>query len=965
MLATLIQIDAWDPAEEAAVTLRACSHDDPAVCHLAGEVWWPAISQLPKLRYDFFSGSFDGQIDTPSSNLSLITEPFPTLPRLALADARLRLWTGELGGSFESYVLRFDGIVTGQPRIEEMTASLDFAVDDRWLDTPLLALYAGTTGIEGEAGQKGTPKPLSLGQPRYVPGVLIDSVDTILQLSAYGAVEGIDVAMERLNRFGAAAADYASLAGLKGAAIPRGGWATCEALGLVRHGAPIEGLPSYLLRGDAAGPDGWARKPGQIIRRIADLIGKADRVSDSSLDALDVARPWNLSLYLADQVTARDVIQRIAASVNAVAGVSWLGELFVAPISIGEPDLALRSDGTALPVLGDVKQIAVGQPYWRIALQAQRTWQVHALSEIAFSAVLLDRGRYDPAESYREGDIVDMPDASRWLHIGTAPTTGIAPGSDPAVWFNLSAALSTEDILYPDGTPVADLQPAEAGADVTGNHTANNTLHVADMLAEEIVATALDTLQKTNEAREQLATLLTSYLQAMKLAETREARAQGVAWLDGDHIHTVQRRETTERIEGDAAIVQVIDLIGAANGGLTAFVLNVDTVKVSPTETVAERLNEIDATFASQAGTISANYTSLDTAISTEESARVTAIDTLTATVDTLAGDTDAAIVEVQEAIADETSARTSAITALTSTVTTLSGTVSSNYSTLNTAISNESTARASALISVYAAIGTNTSSITSLGSALTTESSTRAAADTALTASIGSVSSTVTTHSAAITDLTGRTGAYWSITTNASSGATAFIAAQAETSPGTVTSNVAFGAKEVHISNPGVGSGWIKVLSVTGGNVDIYGHLRVAGSVTTPNLVSNSVTKTVTGLNASDTTGTGDFVRMGLATLVLDYDADVVVIAAGFQNYTSGVPQFDSRVLLYNASFTYLEGHAGPSGGAGDYQAAFCFFHKFTLTAGTYYVEGQWLGGTSGIYLRLGSGVVCMIMKR
>ncbi|KKC24848.1 hypothetical protein WP12_16555 [Sphingomonas sp. SRS2] len=450
MLATLIQIDAYDPVAAATVTLRAASHDHPAVCHLNGQLWWPAIAELPKLRYDFFSGSFDGVIDTPSSNLTLMTEAFPTLPRLALADARLQLWTGEVGAAWAGFTQRFDGIVTGQPRIDELTAAIEFAVDDRWLDTPVLDLYAGTTGIEGEAAQKGTPKPLSLGQPRYAPGVLIDSANNVLQLSSYGTVQGIDTALEKLNRFGAATGNHASLAALVAAAIPPGKWATCNALGLVRHGAPLQGLPSYMLRGDAAGSDGWVRKPGQLIKRLAELRGFVSRVSEASVDALDISRPWNLSIYLAEQVTLRDIIQRIAASVNAVAGVSWMGQLFVVPIAIGAPATTLRSDGTAWPPVGDVAQIAVGQPYWRMAVQAERTWEVHALSDVAFTAELIDRGTYDAGETYREGHIVFSPTTgARYLYVSTTPTAGNAPpnvtywslyqAADPG----LTAALAT------------------------------------------------------------------------------------------------------------------------------------------------------------------------------------------------------------------------------------------------------------------------------------------------------------------------------------------------------------------------------------------------------------------------------------------------------------------------------------------------------------------------------------------
>lgn len=384
MLATIIQIDAWDPVAAATATIRLASHDDPSVCHLNGQIWWPAIRRLPALRYDFFSGAFDGQIGTPSSTVEIGLEDFPTFARLILADGRVRIWTGNLGDAFGSYTLRFDGIVSAQPAISNLSASIEFAVDDRWLDEPLLDLFLGVGGVEGEAGQKGTPKPLAVGQPRYAPGVMIDSTNMVLMLSGYGPVQGTATALERLVRFGSSTGNYASLSALLAASIPAGGWGTCNALGLVRHGAKLAGLVSYLLSGDNGGVDGWVRKPGQLIKRLCEIRGYVGKVSEASVDALDAARPWNLSAYLSDQVTIREIVQRIAASVNAAAGVSWLGQLFVVPIGIGTPAGTLRSDGTTLPVIGDVEQVPVQAPYWRMAVQAQRTWAVHQQSDIAY-----------------------------------------------------------------------------------------------------------------------------------------------------------------------------------------------------------------------------------------------------------------------------------------------------------------------------------------------------------------------------------------------------------------------------------------------------------------------------------------------------------------------------------------------------------------------------------------------------
>ena len=164
MKAWLIQIDAYDGAT--ATTLRMASHDDDRLCHLDGQTWWPVIAKLPTLRYDFFDGSFDGgSITSPSGTLEANIEAIPSLPRLAIHDARIRIWGGELGDAFSSFVLTFDGRVKEQPSVDGGAMSISFGADDSWLDQPMLATYAGTGGAEGGTDLEGQVKTLALGTP--------------------------------------------------------------------------------------------------------------------------------------------------------------------------------------------------------------------------------------------------------------------------------------------------------------------------------------------------------------------------------------------------------------------------------------------------------------------------------------------------------------------------------------------------------------------------------------------------------------------------------------------------------------------------------------------------------------------------------------------------------------------------------------------------------------------------------
>lgn len=585
MPGAVIQIDGFDPVAGAPAVLRAASHDDAAVCHLGGELWWPALSKLPSLRYDLFDGAFGAQISTPASSLTLQTEPWEDFGRYMLADARLQLWTGDAGSPWAQWTRRFDGRVSAQPRQADGQAQIEFAVDDRWLDQALLATYAGTTGAEGSAELKGQVKPLALGAPRYVAGKLIDAVNHVFQLSGYGPIRRIVAALERLVRFGPAIADYPTYAALVAATVPAGTWATCQAQGLARLGAPPAGQISFLVEGDAAGPDGWARRPGQLVRRLALLSGGAGRIDDVSLDALDQARPYDLSIDLDEQTTARGVIQQIAASVNAVAGVSWLGKLFVLPIGRSAAQVTLAADGSALPAVTSVEQIAAGAPWRKVAITAERAWTVHQLADIAFTAALIEVGDYAATTVYREGNIVSTSDGSRWLYASEQPASGSEPGPANPVWRKLSGSL---EAVYADGTPIEDLKPAMPGA-TAGAPAGSNVGGVVQpdgsveggRLAEEL--NALADLNGRN--------ILGEILRGDALAAFAGARTT----LDDKPIGTVFAEHRSAQEEANRVFASNFTALGAKNAAGTGWIFDADAIEITGRDFSARSLSALTA----------------------------------------------------------------------------------------------------------------------------------------------------------------------------------------------------------------------------------------------------------------------------------------------------------------------------------------------------------------------------------
>jgi hypothetical protein len=441
-LAWLCQIDAFARDDGAATTIRLSSHDDDRLCHLNDTVWWPAIARLPTLAYDFFDGAFGGEIVTPSGRADLSIESVPGYAELMLHDAQIRWWSGELGAAWGTFTLRFDGKIDNHPALRDGVAGVEFRVDDRWLDDPILSTYAGTTGAEGDAALKGQVKPLMLGAPRMAEGVLVDPIDTIIQLSD-GPIEGIEIAFENAQRFPAAMTNYASFAALDAATIAPSFVATSLAAGLARHGAPGDGVLTYDVRGSNSGADGggWVRRTGAIVKRLAARQGKLAKVDTAALTALDTARPWNVSIALTSQTTMRELVQSLAQSINAVALVTWTGLLTILTIDAPEaatPIGTLASDGSANPPVARVDQLGIAPPFWRLAIEAEVTQRVHSSDEIRFTANLVEVGIYDDAETYREGNITSIEDGSRWLYIGVTPTAGNDPIDGSAFWSRLS-----------------------------------------------------------------------------------------------------------------------------------------------------------------------------------------------------------------------------------------------------------------------------------------------------------------------------------------------------------------------------------------------------------------------------------------------------------------------------------------------------------------------------------------------
>lgn len=403
-----------------------------------------------------------------------------------------------------------------------------------------------------------------------------------------------------------------------------------------------------------------------------------------------------------------------------------------------------------------------------------------------------------------------------------------------------------------------------------------------DLNAQQIVAT---TLGLTNQAFR--LDNLTAVVDALANLE------------DGTGLATIIQNEAQQRIDGDSALANTLALIGAKSSDNTAFILDLNKVKASPTETMAQRFNAIYAANANALGLIQ-----------TEQNARVTALEAFTQTLATQGSRIGAN----ESAIATETTTRTSAISAETAARQALSAKVAGDIAAAvltetnaraaadlaesqarqslattvgqnSSAIQNEATARSTlagsiaqqfAVLGAFRngqsafvldlnkvevgagfSLGTRLSGIDvavgNAAAAVVNEQTARINGDNALSQTLQTVQNTVGGNTASITSLqqvTNGINARWTLALN-SNGHITGITANNNGQYGTL----AFVADEMSFVAPNGGLP-IKVMSMVANkvrfnsNVEIYGDLLVTGTINNSKLLTGTVTGVEAGYN-------------------------------------------------------------------------------------------------------------------
>lgn len=456
IFATLTPIDLGTNTR---VTVRVCASQDEASTGAAGQTWWPALSSLPIIRTQFFDGDFTSSVEPATASIEIRLDVliasglFPGVERYDWAGASCLLQRVSGGSLVDVQSMQVESFASNN-----MVLGLRLKASGNLYEAEVLrSTYAGTTGAEGGADLKGQLKPWIFGRALNVEPVFIDQIDNVFQVSGYGAVQAISAVYERGASFGASVGDFANYAALVAATIPAGRWGTCLAQGMFRLGAPPAGVITCDVDGDNVG--GFLRRTGAILSNVATRIGLVDKVSAASMSALDAAVPRNVNIVIREQISFLELAQRMLAPCNAVASVGSDGRLIASRVIFGSEQFTLDAQGREMPPVLSMERQNTSAPYKRVQMGANRSWRVHSFDEVAFYSELIDRGLYDAATVYREGNIVESADKSRWLYINPTPSSGNAPPTWPASGTSFWASMAPP--LFPEAIGV------EPGANVT------------------------------------------------------------------------------------------------------------------------------------------------------------------------------------------------------------------------------------------------------------------------------------------------------------------------------------------------------------------------------------------------------------------------------------------------------------------------------------------------------------------
>lgn len=561
----LISIDAWNRVTNGRVTIRAGVARNTATLGADGFIWEPAVQTLPRFGMQLMDADMTGQLMVGVATVALNMRNLrrvPSIDQLIFEGAPVTIYIGD-GPRLPLFRKQFVGrVVSGVPDVDTGILALTLQVDRVAVDQPMLTkLYGGGGGADGDVELRGRTKPAAFGRPINVPPVLIDSVNAVYQFDAYGNTTGLAGVYENLASFGDSVGNYATYAALVAATIPPGRYGTCLAEGMFRLGVSS-------TRAITCDPVCGAGTAGTMALRWLQVHAgiPTARIRATDFTALDTAlsglasRTLPVNHYLAESTSVLELWQRLASSCNAVPLLMLDGTFGMSRIVGGDVVMTLEQGGQ--PTVTAWKNGETPTPWWRTRLSAARSYYVNGPGDIDFGDTINDLGDWKEGETYRLGNIVRFTDGARYLYVGTTPSATPPPAA--FIWEEYEAAPDATQIRYPSGATLAEKEPAEGGADVTGDHTSKDTNAVGGRPATEVKST-LDL-----NGRNILAEVLRS--------DATEKLIAARTLLNGKPIGTVIGESLQTQEDLNDVFIQNFAFMGAKKGDDSGWIFNTDTI---------------------------------------------------------------------------------------------------------------------------------------------------------------------------------------------------------------------------------------------------------------------------------------------------------------------------------------------------------------------------------------------------
>lgn len=421
-------------ASGAEQTLRYCSH--PSASRTDGVDWLPMLATPLRRSTQLFDGEFKDQpIDYGALEVAF-SKGHSGAPLTSYGwDGRsVKIWRGTAGQTTAQMTLVFGGTaesVSGNRR--RYTVKLRGPN----LDKPLLgSTYLGTGGAEGPAELRGTLKPMLVGTAMNIAPVYVNRALGIFQYHAYPQVQGsgalprtVTAVYDSGSQLGTSIGDFADYAALAAANVPAGRFATCNALGMGRHGGDITGV----LTIDAGGsmPGGL---PGDILVYFLNSIGGLDPATQYVADdltwlttQLNHPHDW----YITEQMTVEEACRELMLSMGGYIWYTDDGRFTVGLVRRG----AAASLTLDRQNIRDATFLSTSSPVYTRRQGYNRAWRRHSYSEVRTPAEIKPRGVWSAAPNpvYQYYDMVEYGDSS---YIYVYPTAGdnTTPGTNTAVW---------------------------------------------------------------------------------------------------------------------------------------------------------------------------------------------------------------------------------------------------------------------------------------------------------------------------------------------------------------------------------------------------------------------------------------------------------------------------------------------------------------------------------------------------